>query len=133
MTYEDNREFASFRDTGWTEHIGVKTWNAMSFRPNVGIGRTRTVFGKIRVWDECGQHRVVDARNLGQGARVLLRTTVSKGCGLRTVKAIMCVKSPSDLCGGPHKSTRPLTSVVTDKGSGDRGRRKRRLPTGGWA
>ena len=57
------------------------------------IGRTRTVFRRIRIWGECSQHSVVDVRNLGQG-EVLLRTAVSKGCGLRTVKAVIDVKRP---------------------------------------
>ena len=42
---------------------------------------------------------VVDVRSSGQG-EVLPRTAVSKGCGLRTVKAMIELKRLSDLRGG---------------------------------
>jgi len=35
-TYNDNREFALFRDTCRTEHVGIKTCNAMSPVPILG-------------------------------------------------------------------------------------------------
>ena len=36
-TYDDDRESALFRDTCWTEHVGIKTCNTMNFVPILGL------------------------------------------------------------------------------------------------
>ena len=86
-THNDNREFALFRDTCWTEHVCVQTYNASvsSHGADFVIGDARTIFGCICMCGECGQYSIVYARNFEQGG-VLLRADVSDCCSLRTIK-----------------------------------------------
>ena len=130
-TYDDDRESALFRDTCWTEHVGIKTCNTMNFVPfwdwqnaysprkNLHLGRMwPTQSSRCPKFEARRRDSVADNR--------LQRLWPTNHQRVRR-------RSPSDLRGGPNKSTRLLTSLVADKGSGGRGRRKRRFPTGGWA